>query len=108
MRVRTNQTDLNGAMYHGAYLDCFEAARVDVFRRLGYSYARTLAEGFVPVIRRIECEYLHPAFMDQEIVVVVIALGQAVFAFLDRSGKPLRVPRDLRICVEENMLLNPR
>lgn len=122
MRVRTNQTDLNGAMYHGAYFDCFEAARVEVFRRLGYTYGRTLAEGFVPVVRHAACEYYHPASMDEEIEVRVyvaamtaatltiryptylaaelIAMGDVRFVFLNRQGRPIRVPASLRECVE--------
>ncbi len=121
-RVRTSQTDLNGAMYHGAYFDCFEAARVETFRRIGYTYERTKAEGFVPVIRHVECDYLAPAFMDDLIEIVVrvpsmtaaslhvhydvfrddilLARGQAVFVFLNGRGKPLRVPNSLRQCVE--------
>jgi len=122
MRVRTSQTDLNGAMYHGAYFDCFEAARVDAFRRIGYTYERTKAESFVPVIRHVECDYLMAAFMDDLIEVVVhvplmtaarlhvhyeayrdedlLARGRAVFVFLDDRGRPIRVPQSLRECVE--------
>ncbi len=130
MRVRTNQTDLNGSMYHGAFFDCFEAARVDVFRRLGYTYERTLSEGFVPVVRRASCDYRRAAFMDQEFVVTVsvkkmtaatlavgyeasvdsliLANGEVVFAFLDRAGKLIRIPSSLRQCVEDNRdLLSP-
>jgi acyl-CoA thioester hydrolase len=117
MRVRTNQTDLNAAMYHGAYFDC-----VEVFRRLGYTYARTLNEGFVPVVRHAACEYYHPASMDEEIEVRVyigdmtaatllvhyptylgsqlIAMGEVRFVFLNRQGRPIRVPASLRACIE--------
>lgn len=124
MRVRTNQTDLNGAMYHGAYFDCFEAARVEVFRRLGYTYAQTLAEGFVPVVRHASCQYYYPARMDEEIEVRVyitdttaaslllryptylaeelIAVGEVRFVFLNLKGRPIRVPVSLRACIEQN------
>lgn len=127
MRVRTNQTDLNGAMYHGAYFDCFEAARVEVFRRLGYTYARTLTEGFVPVVRHADCEYYHPAGMDEEIEVRVyiadmtaatllvryptylgsklIATGEVRFVFLNRQGRPIRVPASLRASIEDSEIL---
>lgn len=123
MRVRTNQTDLNGAMYHGAYFDCFEAARVEVFRRLGYTYALTLEEGFVPVVRHAACEYYRPARMDEEIEVRVyiaemtaaslllrylthlsgelIAQGDVRFVFLNGQGRPIRVPASLRTCIEQ-------
>jgi YbgC/YbaW family acyl-CoA thioester hydrolase len=109
-------------MYHGAYFDCFEAARVDTFRRIGYTYERTKTEGFVPVIRHAECDYLIAAFMDDLLEVVVhvpvmtaarlhvlygayrdedlLARGRAVFVFLDERGRPIRVPKSLRDCVE--------
>jgi acyl-CoA thioester hydrolase len=130
MRVRTSQTDVNGAMYHGAYFDCFEAARVDTFRRIGYTYERTKEEGFIPVVRHAECDYLMAAFMDDLLEVVVhvplmtaakfhvhydvyrdgdlLAQGRAVFVFLDDAGRPIRIPRSLRECVEaHSAVLNP-
>ncbi len=122
MRVRPNQTVMNGAMYHGAYFDCFEVARIETFRRLGYTYARTLAEGFVPVIRHVACEYFRPARMDDEIEVHVhvaevtgaslllryptyldtrlIAEGGVRFVFLDLQGRPIRILASLRRCVD--------
>ncbi|HLJ66750.1 MAG TPA: thioesterase family protein [Chloroflexota bacterium] len=123
-RVRTHQTDLNGAMYHGAFLDTFEEARVDVFRRAGYSYDRMLEAGWYPVIRHVECDFYRPLRMDEPFQVTVTvagltaatltvqyecasdgdpaALGRVVFAFLDGRHKITRVPRDLRAVIEEN------
>jgi acyl-CoA thioester hydrolase len=117
-RVRAHQTDLNGAMYHGAFLDVFDDARIETFRRLGYDYRRMTATTFRPVIRRIECDYRAPAFMDDPLQITVlverltaatmtiryegrregdmIAIGHATFAFIDREGKPGRIPDDLR------------
>ena len=109
----------------------FEAARVDTFRQIGYTYDRTKDEGFVPVVRRVECEYLRPAFMDDLLEVVVrvpsitaarlhvhydvyrtdelLAHGEVVFVFLDAAGRPLRVPASLRQCVEVYAaVLNPQ
>lgn len=125
VRVRTHQTDLNGAMYHGAYLDIFDDARIETFRRLGYTYERMRAGGWTAVIRRVECEYYIPALMDDLLTVTVtvarstratlvfryacrrqdqlLALGHVTFAFVDAvSGKPLRVPADLRETVEQH------
>lgn len=123
-RVRAHQTDLNAAMYHGAYLDVFDDARIETFRRLGYDYARAVAGGWSPVIRRVECEYLAAARMDDPLEVTVtvpkvtvatmtirydcrkddrlIASARVVFAFLDGRGKPLRVPADLRAVIGEH------
>lgn len=117
-RVRAHQTDLNGAMYHGAYFDIFDDARIETFRHLGYDFARMQTTGLRPVIHRVECQYFAPALMDERLTVTVtvermrpatlrlryacrrgaqlLALGHATFAFVDANGKPGRVPQDLR------------
>ena len=127
--VRSHQTDLNRAMYHGAYFDVFDDARIDVFRRLGYTYERSVSEGWFPVIRRVACEYFAPARMDDAITVSVLvpalskatmtvryecrredtllAVGHVVFAFLDASGRPVRLPAALRAMVLETAALGP-
>ena len=63
-RVRSHQTDLNAAMYHGAYLDLFDDARIETFRRMGYTYERMLAGNWGIFIRTVHCEFHAPAFMD--------------------------------------------
>lgn len=128
-RVRAHQTDLNGAMYHGAYLDVYDDARIETFRRLGYDYARMAATGIRPVIRRIESEFRAPAFMDDLLTVIVtverlttarmtlrydcrrgdeqISIGHATFAFVAVDGRPVAIPPDLRAVVEESDILRP-
>lgn len=118
VRVRAHQTDLNGAMYHGAYFDIFDDARIETFRRLNYDYARMQTTGLRPVIRRVDAEYHAPAMMDDLLSVDVkvltltaasmtlryscrrgnsrIATGHAQFVFVDERGRPARVPQDLR------------
>ena len=51
-RVRTHQTDLNAAMYHGAYFDIFDDARIETFRRMARSIQ--CREGSM-VVARTEC-----------------------------------------------------
>lgn len=126
-RVRSYQTDLNGAMYHGAFLDIFDDARIETFRHLGYVYADLPGEGWRLVIRRIECEYIAPAYMDEMLSVtftvlgftkatmragydcrrddVRIARGVWQYAFVDEGGKPLRVPARVIRTVEEHPFL---
>ena len=127
-RVRAHQTDLNGAMYHGAYFDIFDDARIETFRHLGYDFARMQTTGRRPVIHRVECQYYAPALMDELVMVTVtierltpatlrlryacrrgeqlLALGHANFAFVDAGGKPGRVPCDLRQLIESTPALH--
>lgn len=129
VRVRAHQTDVNGAMYHGAYFDIFDDARIETFRRLGYDYKRMSETTYRPVIRRIECEFYAPAFMDELLAVtvsvprvsaatisiryecrrgdVLLALANVVFAFVDRTGRPGRMPADLRAVVQAHPELQP-
>jgi len=127
-RVRAHQTDVNGAMYHGAYFDVFDDARIETFRRLGYDYARMQSTGLRPVIRRAEAEFRTPALMDDELQITVrvvrlraasmdiaytchrgdtvLAVGQVQFAFIDELGRPTRIPNDLRQVVMATPELN--
>jgi acyl-CoA thioester hydrolase len=123
-RVRAHQTDLNAALYHGAYFDMFDDARIETFRRLGYTYERMRRGGWTAVIRSIECQFYLPARMDDLLDITVgvprlstarmtiryeckrdgdlLALAHAVFAFVDDRGKAIRVPPDLRQVVREH------
>lgn len=123
-RVRSHQTDLNAAMYHGAYLDLFDDARIETFRRLAYTYERMLRGEWGVVIRTVNCEFRVPAFMDDEISITVLitrlttatmtaryecrrglellAVGENTYVFVDQNRKPRRVPHDLRAVIEGN------
>lgn len=123
-RVRSHQTDLNAAMYHGAFLDVFDDARIETFRRVGYDYARMVEARWSPVIRRIECEYYVPARLDDVLTIVVhvvrvtvatmtvryramregalAAEARVTFAFLDERGKVMRFPADLREVIDRH------
>ncbi len=121
-RVRSHQTDLNAAMYHGAFFDVFDDARIDTFRRMGYTYERMLAGEWGVVIRSVHCEFSLPAFMDQLLSITVtvprlsratltlqyecrrgnerIALGQIVYVFVGADRRPRSFPADLREVVQ--------
>jgi acyl-CoA thioester hydrolase len=129
-RVRSHQTDLNAAMYHGAYLDLFDDARIETFRRMGYTYERMLAGNWGVFIRTVHCEFHAPALMDDLISVLVciprlttatmtaryecrrrqelLAVGEITYVFVDGNRRPLRVPGDLRALIDQyRNLLNP-
>lgn len=121
-RVRSHQTDLNGAMYHARFFDIFDDARIETFRRLGYTYEQFKAEGWVLVIRRVECDFRMPALMDDVLTVTIqverftratmvarfecrrdgdlVASGRTTYAFLDMSGRPRAVPERVRALAE--------
>ncbi|MBV9282437.1 MAG: acyl-CoA thioesterase [Chloroflexi bacterium] len=126
-RVRAHQTDLNGAMYHGAFFDVFDDARIETFRRLGYTYQDLLEDRCAAVIRRIESDFRAPARMDDMLSITVfvaamsaatmtlryecrrdrdiLALAHATFAFVDLNGKARRIPPGLRRVVQDHARL---
>jgi YbgC/YbaW family acyl-CoA thioester hydrolase len=126
-RVRSHQTDINGHMYHGRFLDVFDDARIEMFRRLDYTWADVVQEGWNLVIHRVDCTFHAPAQLDDVLTIsvhilgfsratmsarykcrrdgVLLAEGQIVYAFVNGSGRPLRVPSRVRQVVHEHDLL---
>ena len=66
-RVRYAETDQMGIAYHSNYLIWFEVARVEFFRRFGFTYDRLEKETgtFLPVVE-VQCRYLLPLRYDDE------------------------------------------
>lgn len=71
-RVRWSDVDAAGIVCYGAYLRFFEIAESELFRAAGLP-ARTLSDthGLWLVRRRIECDFLRPALLDDELEVSV-------------------------------------
>ncbi|RVV98497.1 tol-pal system-associated acyl-CoA thioesterase [Mesobaculum littorinae] len=64
-RVFYEDTDLGGIVYHANFLKFIERARSDWVRDLGVDQMRMQREfGTVFVVRRIEADYLRPAYLD--------------------------------------------
>jgi acyl-CoA thioester hydrolase len=118
VRVYYEDTDFSGAVYHANYLRFCERGRSDCLRLLGIAHhGESGIAGFV--VRRMACEFLRPATLDDVLTVetrFVEAAGarveidqwvlrgdQPVFearvtvALVDANGKPRRLPKDMFI-----------
>lgn len=120
VRVLYGDTDCAGIVYHANYLRFFEAARGELLRAGGISYADIEARGLLwPVV---ECHLRHrkPARYDDllEVKVGVSDLGAAQVSFrgevresssgallcestirlgcVNRDSRPVRIPADIR------------
>jgi acyl-CoA thioester hydrolase len=115
VRVYYEDTDFSGAVYHANYLKFCERARSDCLRLLGIHHHRLEGLGFV--VRRMVCEFLRPARIDDvlevetrfielagarmELEQKVRRRGESLFealvtaALVDAQGKPRRVPKDM-------------
>ena len=114
IRVRYQETDQMGVVYHGNYFTFFEIGRTEYLRSSGYTYRTMESEGAFAVVVKAECsyhkgakyddlltikttikritrvkvEYEHQIFRETEL----LATGHITLAFLDSEGKIRLVP----------------
>lgn len=119
IRVRYAETDQMGVAHHSSYLVWFEAARTELIRGRGRSYAEIEAAGWLLVVVEAHCRYRRPARYDEVLVVrsrvrevraatlafaydvvrkvdgEIVADGYTVHAAVDRSGRARRIPEEI-------------
>ena len=119
IRVYYEDTDLAGIVYYANYLKFIERARTEWVRTLGVDQARLKAEqGIVFAVRRVVADYLSPARFDDLLTVqtepidstavrlrlkqsvlrgdIVLFCAEVTLVALTESGKPARLPADVR------------
>jgi acyl-CoA thioester hydrolase len=118
--VRYAETDQMGVAWHGQFLAWFEVGRTDLLRQLGCTYRELEAQGLRFPVIEAAVRYLKPARYDDLLEVRTrvtavglvrlgfayevhregtagpLATGTTVHASLDVSGRPRRLPDDLR------------
>jgi len=117
--VYYEDTDLAGIVYYANYLRYIERARTEYVRALGIDQTQVKRDdGIVFAVRRVEADYLSPAFFDDDLTVRTTPIGttaarillkQEVFrsdtllfsanvtlVALSETGKPERIPAKLR------------
>lgn len=134
VRVYFEDTDAGGVAYHASYVRWAERGRTDFLRLLGTDARRMIdgTDSHEPaafVVRRMNCEFLRPARMDDllEVVTRVKALGGASVTLLQAvrsagrnvfeaevtvvlvavSGKPLRLSHAIREAFERGQRALP-
>ncbi len=120
VRVRYAETDQMGVAHHASYLVWFEAGRTEFIRDRGRSYAQLERDGWLLVVVEACCRYRRPARYDDVLAVrtrlrsleaatlafgyevvrrpdgELVADGYTVHAVVDRTGRPRRVPAEIR------------
>ena len=118
MRVRYQETDNMGVVYYANYFVWFEVARTEYLRSIGISYRHLEEKGMYLMVVSATCQYKHPARYDDIIRIQswisemrnsslkfeykvfikdkIISTGDSVHVFTDRSGKPIRIPKEIR------------
>lgn len=109
-RVRYQETDQMGVVYHANYFVWFEMGRAELFRSSGFRYLDLEEAGFLTPVIKVNCNYLKPAFYDDLLSVetqldkltpvrlefsyqikrktTLLATGETVHAIIDNNGKP--------------------
>ena len=116
IRVYYEDTDFSGAVYHANYLRFCERARSDCLRLLGIHHSELHGTASF-VVRRMICDFLKPALIDNllevetrfvefagarmELVQIVKRASEKLFeaqvtvALVDGQGKPKRLPPEM-------------
>jgi len=99
VRVYYHHTDAGGVVYHGTYLDFFEAARIELLHALGFDLAE-MAETHhaMFIVYRINVDYHRPARLNDRL---------AVTAEISRVGRA-RVVFDQRVLRGDDVLVSAR
>lgn len=120
VRVYYEDTDAGGVVYHANYLRYCERGRSDFLRLNGISQSALQDAGFV--VRRMACEFLRPARLDDLIEVEtrpaggggarlhlaqlvrrsadILFTADVTVALVDRQGRPRRIPPGLSALVK--------
>lgn len=120
IRVYYEDTDCAGVVYYASYLRYFERGRVEFFRDIGISVSDYHDKGLIFVVTNVEVEYILPGRYDDLLLLDTrltdisgvtltfrhsvtkegsekeIVRGSVVLALVNRDGKPVRIPEELR------------
>jgi len=117
IRVRYPEVDAMGYLHHSRYLQYFEMGRVELLRRVGFSYAELERQGVFFVVVKVEVRYKAPARYDEELALMtrvtrqthvrydhayelrrgttLLAEGTTTIACVGRDGQVMQIPEAL-------------
>ena len=120
IKVRYNETDKGGRVYHSNYLVWLDMTRTEFLRSLGISYAELEDAGIFIVVRKAEIEYFSSAEFDKEYIITIdrlqldkikldfyysvtdninetlIAKAYTKLVIINKIGKPIKIPDHLK------------
>ena len=114
IRVTYQETDGQGRVHHGNYLNYFERGRVEMLRAAGISYKQLEADGLMLVVSEMNVRYAVAAEFDDVLTLTtevtevrkvrirhrysihrgpeLVVEADSVIACIDRDGNPRRLP----------------
>ena len=70
IRVRYNETDKMGVVYHSHYIEYYEVARTECMRSLGFSYREMEESGIILPVTKVESNYRESLYYDDNFKVI--------------------------------------
>lgn len=123
VRVRYAECDPMGVVHHTVYPVWFEVARTELLRVSGTPYAQLEAQGLLIMVVQMQVKYRRPAKYDDVLQITatlrrasgariehdyeirrgteLLVTGSTVLACVDRTGRVVPVPENLRWESEE-------
>ena len=114
IRVRYEETDQMGVVYHAKYFNWFEVARIQFLDEIGIPYKELEKEGYFLPVLSCSAIFKHPAYFDDRLIIkleislasllrlkvayevwrkdLMIATGTTEHAFISKDGKVIRPP----------------
>ena len=114
IRVRYEETDQMGVVYHAKYFNWFEVARIQLLDEIGIPYKELEKEGYFLPVLSCSAIFKHPAHFDDRLIIkleislasllrlkvayevwrkdLMIATGTTQHAFISKDGKVIRPP----------------
>tara|TARA_B110000438_G_scaffold86556_2_gene86021 strand:- start:31495 stop:31908 length:414 start_codon:yes stop_codon:yes gene_type:complete len=126
VRIRYSDTDQMGYVYYGKYANFYEIARVELFRKLGFSYSQLEKKGIGMPVIEMKSKYLMPAKYDEIININIqikekpsakilfhyklyneknnlINTASTLLTFINlQSKKAIRTPKELLYIINNN------
>ena len=118
LRIYYEDTDLAGIVYYANYLKFIERARSEMLKEANVNQMDLIKRGYFFVVTSLKADYLKPAYFEDSLEVITevakikgasIILHQTIFrskkalfeasirlALLDKSGKAVRLPANIR------------
>ncbi|MBO6897923.1 MAG: tol-pal system-associated acyl-CoA thioesterase [Shimia sp.] len=118
IRVYYEDTDMAGIVYYANYLKFIERGRSEWVREIGMDQLEMKAEGVVFAVRRVECDYLGSAVLDDLLTVEtevanvtaarlvmeqrvkrgdeVLFHAMVTVVCMNEAGQPVRLPANIR------------
>lgn len=98
IRVRYQETDRMGVVFHANYATWFEIGRTELIRAAGLTYAAIEERGLLLPVVELRCRYIQPARYDDTVVICTrVAESSSVRIAFDSQVRRIAEPEAKRL-----------